>query len=95
MLCRGAKKKVVGMIGLNLPGSDFVPSLLKSSFKSVLMLPRRGVEAQEYKPVNRGRARDAIEAKAEDVGEREKKNGENPISLANAMSEKVYDEEKF
>ncbi len=53
MLCRGAKKKVVGMIGLNLPGSDLVTLLPKPSFKSVLMLPRRGVEAQEYKAVNR------------------------------------------
>ena len=95
MLCRGAKRKVVGMIGLDLPSQDYVPSLPKPTFKSVLMLPRRGIEAQEYKPVNRSRARDASEAKAGDGGEAEKKNGENPISLANAMSEKVFDEKNF
>jgi hypothetical protein len=59
------------------------------------MLPRRGIEAQDYKPVNRSSARDASEAKAEDGGEAEKKNGGNPISLANAMSEKVFDEKNF
>jgi hypothetical protein len=88
------KKKSVGMIGLNLLSPDFVPSLPKPTFKSVLMLPRRGMEARELQPVNRSRARDASEAKAGDVGE-ETKNGENPISLAHAMSGKVYDEENF
>jgi hypothetical protein len=94
-LCRGAKNKSVGMIGRNLLSPDFVPSLPKPTFKSVLMLPRRGMSAQEYQPVNRSRARDASEAKAGDEGEKEKKNGENPISLANAKSEKVYDEENL
>jgi hypothetical protein len=32
-LCRGAKKKSVGMIGLNLLSPDFVPSLPKPTFK--------------------------------------------------------------
>jgi hypothetical protein len=59
------------------------------------MLPGRGMSVQEYKPVNRSRVRDASEAKAGDEGEERKKNGENPISLANAMSEKVYDEENL
>jgi hypothetical protein len=92
-ICRGAKKKSVGMIGLNLLSPDFVPSLPKPTLKSVLMLPERGMSAQEYQPVNRSGARDASEAKAGDVGEETKKNGENPISLAHAMSEKVCDEE--
>jgi hypothetical protein len=53
------------------------------------------MSVQEYKPVNRSRVRDASEAKAGDEGEERKKNGGNPISLANAMSEKVYDEENL
>ncbi len=91
-LCRGAKKKSVGMIGLNLLSPDFVPSLPKPTLKSVLMLPGLGMGAQEYQPVNRSGARDASEAKAGDVGEETKKNGENPIS---AMSKKVCDEENL
>jgi hypothetical protein len=83
------------MIGCNLLSPDFVPSLPKPTFKSILMLPRRGMSVQDYQPVNRSRVRDASEAKAGDKGEEEKKNGENPISLANAMSEKVYDEENL
>jgi hypothetical protein len=94
-LCRGAKKKSVGMIGLNLLSPDFVPSLPKPTFKCVLMLPRRGMEAREFQPVNRSRTRDASEAKAGDVGEETKKNEENPISRAHAMSGKVYDEENL
>jgi hypothetical protein len=94
-LCRGAKKKSVGMIGCNLISPDFVPSPPKPTLKSVLMLPGRGMSVQEYKPVNRSRVHDASEAKAGDEGEERKKNGENPISLANAMSEKVYDEENL
>jgi hypothetical protein len=83
------------MIGLNLLSPDFVPSLPKPTLKSVLMLPGRGMSAQEYQPVNRSGVRDASEAKAGDVGEETKKNGENPISLSHAMSEKVCDEENF
>ncbi len=45
--------------------------------------------------MNRNRTRDASEAKAGDVGEETKKNGENPISLAHAMSGKIYDEENL
>jgi hypothetical protein len=90
-LCRGAKKKSVGMIGLNLLNPDFVPSLPKPNFKSILMLPRRGMSAQEFRPVNRARARDAKETKAEDDGEDVRKNGEKSISLEKDMSEKVND----
>ncbi len=42
-LCRGSKKKSVGIIGCNLLSPDFVPLLPKPTFKSVLMLPRRGM----------------------------------------------------
>ncbi len=40
-LCRGANKKSVGMIGLNLINHDFVPSLPKPTFKSVTMRKRQ------------------------------------------------------
>ncbi len=56
-LCRGVKKKSVGMIGLNLLSPDFAPSLPKPTSKSIMMLPRRGMSAQEFRPVDRARAR--------------------------------------
>jgi hypothetical protein len=90
-LCRGAKKKSVGMIGLNLINPDSVPSLPKPTFKSVMMLPGRGMSAQEFRPVNRTKARDAKETKAGDDGEDVRKNGANPNSLEKDMSEKVND----
>jgi hypothetical protein len=62
-LCRGAKRTSVGMIGLNLLNPDFVPSLPKPTFKSILMLPRRGMSAQRLRPMNRARARDAVRKK--------------------------------
>jgi hypothetical protein len=80
------------MIGLNLLNPDFVPSLPKPTFKSVLMMPGRGMSAQDYIPVNRSSARDVKGTKAQDDGEEINKNGENLISLGNTMSEKVYDE---
>ncbi len=56
-LCSGAKKKSVTMIGLNQLNPDFVPSLLKPTFKSVMMLPKRGMSEQEFRSMNRTRAR--------------------------------------
>jgi hypothetical protein len=67
-LCRGSKKKSVGMIGRNLLNPDFVPSLLKPPFKSVMMLPGRGMSAQEFRPVNRTKAREAEKTKAREEG---------------------------
>ncbi len=81
----------MGMIGLNLLNPDFAPSLPKPPFKSILMLPRRGMSAQESRPVNRARARDANETKAGDDGEEVRKNGENLITLEKDMSKKVND----
>jgi hypothetical protein len=79
------------MIGLNLLNPDFVLSLPKPTFKSSLMLPRRRMSAQEFRPVNRARARNAKETKVEDDGEDVGKNGEKPISLEKDMSEKFND----
>ncbi len=52
-LCRGLKKsKSVGMIALDSKSPDYVPSLPKPSFKSVLMNFRIVGEGQEHKPVS-------------------------------------------
>ncbi len=90
-LCRGAKKKSVGMIGLNLLNPNFAPSLPKPTIKSILMLARRGMSAQGFRPVNRARARDANEKKAGDDDEEVRKKGNDLISLEKDMSEKVND----
>ncbi len=90
-LCRGSKNKSVGMIGLNLIKPDFVPSLPKLPFKSIMMLPGRGMSAQEFRPVNRTKAREAEKTKAREEGGNVRRKESKLNSLEKVMSEKDND----
>ena len=85
------------MIGLNLIKPDFVPSLPKLPFKSIMMLPGRGMSAQEFRPVNRTKAREAEKTKAREEGGNVRRKESKLNSLEKVMSEKDNDinDERF
>ncbi len=60
-LVRGERKKSASSmisVDLNNSATDFVPSGPKPKGRSVLMIPRQGMSAEEFRPVNRRSTRE-------------------------------------
>ena len=73
-LCRGLKKsKSVGMIALDSKSPDYVPSLPKPSFKSVLMNFRLVGDGPEHKPVSEPKPQERREKSRVSESESEKR----------------------
>jgi hypothetical protein len=94
-LCRGLKKfKSVGMIALDILSPDYVPSLLKPTFKTVLMNFSQAGSVPEHKPDTepKPRERDGNNSVFESESERELeeiRNVEKVMSKRNMTKPKI------